>query len=436
MKKIIVLLAVLFITTFSYAQGIIGLFGKSQDFFTLLQEQKFMEAHAFFDDSVKTKIAPENLQKLWTQLNENLGAFEAADVVQSKTEGDYFSVFLEGKFAKDTQNFLLVFNKSEKMVGLFLPPKSKAAAYQRPAYADSTLYTEKEIYVETPGHKLVGQLTLPKNGSNFPIVVFVHGSGPGDMDQTVGPNKPFKDLAAGLAAKGVASIRYVKRTLVYAGDFSKTFTVKEEVLDDAVAALALAKATPGINKKKVFLFGHSLGGMLAPRIATLVPDLSGIIISAAPARKLADVIIDQNKYMFALSKDTTEAMRTRLKEVIAELEKGKISKLGEIKPDSALIGLPASYWVDLNQHNQVSIAQKLKQRIMVIQGGNDYQITETDYNLWNAALSKKKNATLKLYPDLNHLLTPQTEKGTAAQYQIPANVSETLINDLAAWMKQ
>jgi len=435
MKKIIVLLLALFLSTAGFAQGIINLINKSQNFFVLMEQKNFTQAHDYFDSSVSDKISIRNLDGLWAKLNENLGKLESADVVQSKTEGEYFYVYVEGKFANDSQNFLLVYNKSEKLVGLFLPPKTNRAQHVKAAYADTAKYTEKEIYIETPGHKLVGKLTQPKNVQNFPIVVLVHGSGPADMDATVGGNKIFADLAQGLASQGIGSIRYVKRTMVYAGEFGKTFTVKEETIDDALAAISLARTTPGVNPKKIFLLGHSLGGMLAPRIAALAPDLNGIVIAAGPARTLTDVLVDQNKYLFSLAKDSTGVLKGRLDTALLEVEKSRISKLGTLKPDSVIIGLPVAYWVDLNSSNQVSVAQKLKQRIMVIQGGNDFQVYDTDYNLWNTALGKKKNATLKLYPALNHLFSVQTEKGTSAQYQTPANVSEQVINDLAAWIK-
>jgi dienelactone hydrolase len=435
MKKTIVLLLALFLSTAGFAQGIINLINKSQNFFVLMEQKNFTQAHDYFDSSVSDKISIRNLDGLWAKLNENLGKLESADVVQSKTEGEYFYVYVEGKFANDSQNFLLVYNKSEKLVGLFLPPKTNRAQHVKAAYADTAKYTEKEIYIETPGHKLVGKLTQPKNVQNFPIVVLVHGSGPADMDATVGGNKIFADLAQGLASQGIGSIRYVKRTMVYAGEFGKTFTVKEETIDDALAAIALARTTPGVNPKKIFLLGHSLGGMLAPRIAALVPDLNGIVIAAGPARTLTDVLVDQNKYLFSLAKDSTGALKGRLDTALLEVEKSRISKMGTLKPDSVIIGLPVAYWVDLNSSNQVSVAQKLKQRIMVIQGGNDFQVYDTDYNLWNTALGKKKNATLKLYPALNHFFSVQTEKGTSAQYQTSANVSEQVINDLAAWIK-
>lgn len=436
MKKATLLVLLLLVTTASFSQGMLNLFGRSNDFFTLLDQQKYNEAHDSFDSVMKAKVPVVDLQKFWEQSNAQFGKFESSGAVQGKADGAYFAVTVDAKFARTTQSFLLFFNKSEKIVGLTIKPQSNSAVYLNPAYADTTLYTEKEIYVKTPGHSLVGILTTPKKATNYPLVVLVHGSGPSDMDETVGPNKPFKDLAAGFAAKGVASIRYVKRTMIYSGEFGHVFTVKEETVDDAVAAVALAATIPGINKNEIYLLGHSLGGMLAPKIATLVPNLKGVILAEAPARKFADLMIEQNKYMYAMSKDTTQAGKKQLASIITELDRAKLTSAGTMKPDSSILGLPVSYWVDLNVYNQVEDARKLKQRVLVIQGENDFQVSTEDFNLWKSGIGEKSNVTYKLYPDLNHLLSSQLEKGMPNQYQQASSVSESLINDIVAWIKE
>ncbi|WP_316769647.1 DUF3887 domain-containing protein [Pedobacter frigiditerrae] len=433
MKKAFLVIALLLVSTVGFSQNVISLFNKTNSFFIYMAEAKYDTAHLFFDEAEKAKITPDNLKKLWDNITTNLGKPEVLDAISSKVQGDFYAVTVEGKFEKAEQNFVLMFNKGEKIVGLFMPPK--AAVYTKPAYADTALYTEKSVYLQTPGHQLAAIITTPKNRTNFPVVVLVHGSGPGDMDETVGPNKPFKDIATGLASKGIASIRYVKRTLVYAGEFNRAFTVKEEVTDDALAAIAMAKTIIGADPKSIYVLGHSLGGMLAPRLATLAPSLKGIILAAAPARKLGDIIIDQNKYIVELAKDTTKATQVKLAEAINEIGAAKLVKLApNMKPDSVILGLPAAYWVDLNVYDQVATAKKLKQRILVFQGGNDFQVATADYDIWNAALGKSANAKVKLYPELNHLLSPQTEKAYTQQYQVPVNVSEQLISDIALWI--
>ncbi|RDC54565.1 DUF3887 domain-containing protein [Pedobacter chinensis] len=436
MKRSILFVIALLFTTTTFSQNVIQLFNGANDFFKLLQEEKFTDAHAFFDDTLKTKLTEDNLKKLWLDIGTKFGKAESFDAIQSKAQGEFFAVTVEGKFANGDQNFILGFDKAQKIVGIFLAPPKSTVAYAKPVYADTNLYSEKQVYVGPAGRQLAAIVTTPKNIKNFPMVVFVHGSGPGDMDETVGANKPFKDLADGLASKGIGSIRYVKRTLVYPNEFANPFTVKEEVLDDAASAIGMAKTVTGADPKSVYVFGHSLGGMLAPKIATNSPDLAGIILAAAPARKLSDIIIDQNKYMFDLSKDTTAENRKHLDDAVTQINKSRITQLGTtIKPDSLILGLPAKYWADLNAYNQVTTAKNLSKKIYVLQGGNDFQVSKTDYDLWNTALGKKKNVTLKFYPELNHLLSPQTEKGSMAQYQTPISVSETLVNDLSLWIK-
>ncbi|PWS30740.1 alpha/beta hydrolase [Pedobacter paludis] len=438
MKKSILFVIALLFTTAAFSQNVISLFNGANTFFALMQEEKFAEARGYFDENMKSKISEENLKQLWVDINTKLGKAESLDAIQSKAQGEFFAVTVEGKFANGNQNFLVGFNKEQKIVGLFLVPSQTAKEYLKPAYADTNLYTEKSVYVTSGKHQLAAIITTPKNVKNFPVVVMVHGSGPSDLDESVGVNKPFKDIAAGIAGKGIASLRYVKRTLIYANEFGGAFTVKEEVLDDALAAITMAKTIAGANSKNIYVFGHSLGGMLAPRMVSLAPDLAGIILASAPARSFTDIIIDQNKYMFALSKDTSEVNKKRLDTAIMDIQVSRIKQLGtKIKADSAILGLPASYWIDLNNYDQVAAAKKLiKQKIFVVQGGNDFQVSKTDFDIWNTALGKKKNAKLKFYPELNHLLSPQTEKGSAAQYQVPVSVSATLINDVAAFIKE
>lgn len=436
MKRSILFVVLLLFTTTAFSQNVIQLFNSANDFFKVLQEEKFADAHTFFDDTLKIKLTEDNLKKLWFDLGTKYGKAESFDAIQSRAQGEFFAVTVEGKFANGEQNFILGFNKAQKIVGIFLAPPKNAVAYAKPVYADTNLYSEKQVYVGPAGRQLAAIITTPKNLKNFPVVVFVHGSGPSDMDETVGANKPFKDLAGGLASKGIGSVRYVKRTLIYPNEFSKPYTVKEEVLDDAAAVVAFAKTIAGANPKNIYVFGHSLGGMLAPKLAATSPDIAGVILAAAPARKLSDIIADQNRYMFELSKDTSAQNKKYLDDAILQINKSRITQLGTtIKPDSAILGLPAKYWTDLNAYNQVTTAKSLTKKMYVLQGGYDFQVGKTDFDLWNTALSKKKNVTLKYYPELNHLLSPQTEKGSMAQYQTPVNVSESLVNDLAVWIK-
>ena len=436
MKKYRILIILLLIGSAALAQNILTYINTANSFFDALDQKDFVKAQDFFDASVKDKVAPENLDKMWTQIQTSLGKFESVDGAQNKVQGEFQIVILKCHFTNDTQSFQFVFNDSQKLVGFFILPKQAEINYKLPIYADTTKYTEKLINIQSGEHSLPAMLTLPKDSTNVPIVVFVHGSGPADMDESIGAQKPFKDLAVGLASQGIASIRYVKRTTLYAREFNGAFTTKEEVTDDAIAVLNYSKKVPQVDSQKVYLFGHSLGGMLAPRIASEETFLKGIILAAAPARKLQDISIEQNNYFIKFTNDTTKAGKAALDQSSKELNASKAITKTSIAQDSVILGLPASYWADLNAMNQVEIAKKLNTRIFIIQGGNDFQVGLQDYYLWTNGLKGKKGVDSKIYPMVNHLFSFVTEKGSARQYQEPLHVDQPVVDDLASWILQ
>src|SRR5206468_6047038 len=152
------------------------------------------------------------------------------------------------------------------ITGFFLaapPPKEFAV----PPYAKPDSFVEESVTVGKDGEwPLPGTLTVPKGDGPFPAVILVHGSGPHDRDESIGPNKPFRDLAGGLASRGVAVLRYEKRTREHGAKMmaAAPITVKEEVLDDALAAVKLLRREKGVDAGRVYILGHSLATTKAP----------------------------------------------------------------------------------------------------------------------------------------------------------------------------
>ena len=147
-------------------------------------------------------------------------------------------------------------------------------------------------------YPLSGILTLPDDLSvPVPAAVLVHGSGPSDMDEKIGGLTPFKDIAEGLAAHGIATIRYDKRTFAHGRKLLnlKDVTVWQETIEDALLATEMLKSDSRINKEKVFIIGHSMGAMLAPRIDAEGGNYSGLILMAGSPRKIEEILMDQNK---------------------------------------------------------------------------------------------------------------------------------------------
>ena len=176
--------------------------------------------------------------------------------------------------------------------------------------------------------------------------MLVHGSGPNDRDETILANKPFRDLAWGLASKGIAVLRYEKRTKEHSAklmaDGIVNFTVKEETTDDALSAAAQLRVTDGIDPKRIFVLGHSLGGTLAPRIGQADPHLAGLIILAGATRPLEDLMVEQTRYLLSLHGQPSEEEQANLNQLLAEVAKVKKLTAADASSPALLLHAPPS----------------------------------------------------------------------------------------------
>jgi uncharacterized protein len=282
---------------------------------------------------------------------------------------------------------------------------------------------------------LPGTLSRPEGNAPLPAVVLVHGSGPHDRDQTIGPNRLFRDLAHGLNARGIAVLRYEKRTLAAPQGFGdgSAFTVDDETVDDAVAAVALLRRQPGIDPAAVHVLGHSLGAMMAPRIAERAEPLAGVIMLAAPGRPLHEVVPAQVAYLADLDGDRSAAEARAL----ADTERAavRVRDLGAQDPDGTLLlGLPAAYWRDLQGYDPLTVAAALPQPLLLLHGGRDYQVTDQDFERWQARFDGDPRVTLKRYPALNHLFMAGTGPAGPDEYFRPGSFDAEAVADIAGWI--
>jgi dienelactone hydrolase len=267
----------------------------------------------------------------------------------------------------------------------------------------------------------------------------VHGSGPNDQDETVLANKPFRDVAWGLASRGVAVLRYVKRTKAYPDRPTSggALTLKEETVDDALAAVALLKKTEGIDAKRIFVLGHSLGGTAIPRIGAADATIRGFIVLAGTTRPLEDVILEQMTYILSNQPTMPQAKKDEainsMKVKVALVKDAKLSATTSAR--DLPFAVPAEYWLDLRGYKPAEAARQLKQPMLILQGERDYQVTMDDFNGWKTALGDRKNVVFKTYPKLNHLFMAGEGKILPTEYMRPGRVAASVIEDIAAWVK-
>jgi fermentation-respiration switch protein FrsA (DUF1100 family) len=307
--------------------------------------------------------------------------------------------------------------------------------YDPPAYADHGAYTTETLTIQaTEACELGATVTIPDGEDPVPGVVIVHGSGPSDRNGTVGGVQVYRDLAVGLASRGIAVLRYEKRTYACPLAVDATeMTIDDEVTDDALAAVDHLREHGRVAAGDVVVAGHSLGGMLAPRIARRDSSLAGIAMLAPPARSLADLIVYQRRYAFERDGNLSNAERERLGRIETIAER---VEAGNLRANETVWGGGRPYWRSLADYDQVETVQDLDVPILIQQGSNDVQVPpDTELSRWRDALGDRPAVTIRTYDGVNHFLT--TGPGPLATGTLPesGHVSDAVVADLAMWTK-
>ncbi len=412
----------------------------AEEFVGLMVKGDFVAAVQNFDSTMKSAMPAEKLEETWKSVLGQLGAFNKVAGTRTEKWQQYDLVFVTCEFEHLTIDAKVVFDSKKKIAGLWFVPSESQAEYQPPAYANMDLFSEKEVVVGSGEWELPGTLTVPSRGGPFAAVVLVHGSGPQDRDESTGINKPFCDIAWGLGSRGIAVLRYEKRTKAHTVKFAANkefFTVNEETVEDALKAVSLLQEMEEINPGKVFVLGHSLGGMMTPRMGAADPSIAGFIVMAGPATPVEDAILAQTSYIYSLDGVISDHEKLLLDQLEKQVTRVKDPSLSERIPASDLpLGLPARYWLDLREYVPPERAADLAQPMLILQGERDYQVTMEDFQIWKAALAAREKVTFKSYPKLNHLFMEGEGRSTPTEYQRQGHVAAFVIEDIAEWVKK
>ncbi len=395
---------------------------------------QFEKAVEPFDQTMRQVLPAEKLKPIWDRLTMEYGPLQRADETRAEEIQKFDVVYVTCEFERGRLDAKIVFTSDNKITGLFFTPAGK---YQSPPYVDPSKFTEKEILIGEGVWQLPGTLSVPQGKGPFPTVILAHGSGPQDRDETIGPNKPFRDLAQGLASRGIAALRFEKRTKqhqILMAATASSITVKEETIDDVVAAFKALAAEPKIDSRRIFVLGHSLGGMLLPRIGKAEGEICGLISFAGSTRPLEDLMLEQTKYILSLAGAPTEESKKQIEELEQQVALVKSANLTTDASQKLPLGVPAKYWLDLRGYDPAAEAKPLPQPMLILQGERDYQVTMEDFARWKKALVERKNATFITYPKLNHLFMEGKGKSVPAEYAAPGNVSQEVIEDIAKWI--
>ena len=413
----------------------------AREFINQLAADDFTGAASRFDDNLARLYSEEALKAAWLQLLGQAGALQEQISSQTIERQDTVVVTVNCRFEKMLLDMRVSFSLGGQISAMTYLPTPNATPYQPPAYVDPAEFHDIEVTVGSGEWALPATLSLPEGTGPFPAAILVHGSGPQDRDETLGPNKPFRDLAWGLASQGIIVLRYEKRTKAHAAKYTPELithiTVQDEVIDDALSAVRLLRSTPQVDPDHIYMLGHSMGATLAPRIGQQDPAIAGLVIMAGLTRPFEDTILDQFTYLASLSGPLSEAQKADLEQLKVKVSRVKDPNLSDQVPAKDLpLGVHPAYWLSLRGYHPAEVAASLDMRLFVLQAGRDYQVTLAgDYPAWQAALGTKANATLKVYRNLFHMFFPGEGPSTPQEYIVEGHVDPEVVQDVAGWIK-
>ncbi len=412
---------------------------KANDFMNMIVAQEFDDVVDFYDETMKEQFPPNKVKQFWsqilTQYNNPLNFGNPKVNVISGYRAVYIPVFFESI----TLEARVVFNDENLVAGFFMVPLNNKELYQKPEYADSTKFSEDNYTFGSDYWKLAGTLSVPNDVENPPLVILVHGSGSHDRDETIGPNKPFKDIAWGLASNGIAVLRYDKRNFMHPQKFREnldTLTMYHESAEDAILAAKSLKNTEEFKNSDIYLLGHSQGGFVIPDINSKTELFDGYISVAGLASDFRETLKRQYLYLFNLDNNVDAAEKQTYNDLLTKIARLDSIDTKEYTNELLPLDLTQTYWEYILNNNIETQIKDIQKPILVINGGKDYQVVELDFQVWKENLKNNDKAEFIWYDNLNHLLMQtQSEKPGPGDYYKPDNIDEQVIMDITNWIK-
>ncbi|WP_163512577.1 alpha/beta hydrolase [Fodinicola acaciae] len=396
----------------------------------LVRDGRYEDVVEMFEPPLRALVSAEVLRTAWTTELDRLGAVSAIGRPTSAPAANGLTrLTVPVTCERGGLSVVMSIDGDDHIHGLRIA--SAAMPWTPPSYADERRFVERDITVDG----LPGTLTLPTDADRAPAVVLLSGGGPFDRDETTGPNRPLKDIAWGLASRGVAVVRFDKITYVDGAAASRPgFTATDEYVPAAVAAIRLLRAEPIVDPSRIFVLGHSMGGKIAPRVAAAEPSVAGLVVMAGDTKPMTWNAVRVARHLAAASPGPAmDAAVATIERQAAVVDAPDLS--ADTPLDQLLFGFSASYWLDMRAYDPVATAAAVGKPMLILQGGRDFQVTaEHDLAGWRAGLGGRTDVTLRAYDAADHMFFFGEGQSSVADYERPQHVDGTVVADIADWL--
>lgn len=416
---------------------------KTKSLTELLAKRDFDKFKENISEEFKKATEGQDLD-VFKMLEKELGAYKEITKTEIETQNGYYLTDSTLQFERGTVDQTIAFNGEMVADGVnYLNMKKDIVPEEG----------EKEITLDAgTGYPVKGMIKMPKGEVKAGIVI-VDGSGPNDMNMTLGQNKMMKHLSDQLAEKGFAVLRFNKRTYQYGKELAKIgmqnkTLIKDEFIDDAAEGLKTLAKEQGIPTDKLFILGHSQSGSYLPVINETAGNLAKgyIILSGTPtniaelSKKQLEKVIEEGSEN--ADEKQVEMMKQNIKtndEILKKIETMSEEELN--KPENFPYGIPGVYVKDLMKYDPIKLYNDSKLPIFIRIAEFDKQVPISELELWKNGLDKNENDSIEEVKGANHMMQPSDGKTKLAnlitdEYQKDAPIVSSVIDDIAAWIEK
>lgn len=412
---------------------------KSVELIDLFKTEQYEKAYSLGDEIMLRRISPDRLQGIWESLASVNGDLKEVGSTSYLFIDTVHITTTKLKYKNGSVGLRLSFGLNWKLRGLFIVDAEPM--YNIPEYVNTFGFYEIKIPFGPVGFEGEAILTVPIQQKKYPCIIIIGGSGPIDKDATIGPNRIYKDFSWGLANKGIATLRFDKRTKAYFGKIMKEhkngnyYTIEQEYLEDIKELVKKVSKKEAIDPNRIYLLGHSQGGGLMPLFLKQNKLVAGAIMAAGNYTTMPNLMQYQFDYLMPMQVKTKDdaALFDRLRMQAKNATKGNLPNT--FPNDSLPAMYPFSYWNFMNKIDFIKLAKSNKKPVLIIQGERDYQVPISEYKLWKDALTEHNNYMFTSFAKLNHLFMEGEGKSTPDEYSIRGNVPEYVIDEIAKWIK-
>lgn len=419
-----------------------------------LAQGRIMQARPEMGDMLRRTLTDESLGILFNDLHRSSGRLRAIEPGTVRLERDGRVVAMVPMVhERRTLAAQVVFERQgplAKIVGFSVMPWERDAqggdepfASERrttppPDYARPGAFRETAVLFRAPGGpEIPGRVALPATASEsapVPAALILSG-GADDVEGAIGSNNPMRDLAQGLAANGVATLRFAPRSAAAPESFNpyEPYTADQALLDDAKAALEALRSVAEVDGARVAIVGHGIGGWLAPVLAASEGGVASLVLVNPPGTDLADSIGRQSRRM-------AQFLPPSERELIEGFtEAGRLLGLardGALDPGEPVLGAPAEYWRTLLQRRPGAAAGIFRGPVLVIHPESSFLTDTRDRNEWAAAIAEgNPRSGTKAYADLNDLMIRVGPLRSIEALDAPGNFDRQAMLDIASFLR-